>query len=319
MWLDVLALILLGVFAGVGALRGGLAAGLALLTLAGSYFAGIALAPRLGPGLAEALGTAPWAGLALAGSLGFVAGFLGLSLLSLLLRRAERRRADGSRSPRDRFVGGLFGALRGALLVLLLSYLALWMEALRSTGTMQELPELGRSAAARATEAVVSAGVEAAVGDSGPAGRVAARLASRPGTALAELQGVLEHPGIAELQHDTFFWTQVEHGNVDAALHRASFVRLARDASLRRRLGELGLIDEAAVDDPRRFRDEVAQVLQELGPRLRGLRRDPALRELLEDPEVANAVQQGNHLALMTHPGFREVVARAMQGDPQQP
>jgi hypothetical protein len=55
-------------------------------------------------------------------------------------------------------------------------------------------------------------------------------------------------------------------------------------------------------------------VLREVGPRLRGLRDDPALRELLQDPEVAAAVQSGDHLALLSNPGFRAVVARVMEG-----
>ena len=35
----------------------------------------------------------------------------------------------------------------------------------------------------------------------------------------------------------------------------------------------------------------------------------------MRDPEVVAAVQSGNHLALMGHPGFRAVVARVMEGE----
>ena len=57
----------------------------------------------------------------------------------------------------------------------------------------------------------------------------------------------------------------------------------------------------------------MAAVLHEVGPRLRGLRDDPALRELLADPDVAAAVQSGDHLALFSNPEFRAVVARVME------
>ena len=110
------------------------------------------------------------------------------------------------------------------------------------------------------------------------------------------------------------FWTYVENGSVDAALNRASFVRLSRDDALRERLAELGLVGPDAAFDSRAFRATARDVLREVGPRLREVRHDPALQELMEDPDVVAAVQSGNHLALMTHPGFRDVVARVMDG-----
>jgi uncharacterized membrane protein required for colicin V production len=313
MWLDVIALLLLGLFAGMGAMRGGLASGLSVLTLAAAYGAAVWAAPRFGSEAAGLLGVPEWLGMPAAGTLAFLLTFVAMGLVSAMLRRSERRKRHGPRSPRDRFVGGAFGAVRGALVVLLLSYLALWVDALRTTGTVTALPELGPSAAAAVTEDVVEAGVQAAMSDSGSAGRVMARLAARPGTAMSDLQEVMEHPGIGELRGDALFWTYVEHGNVDAAMNRGSFLRLTHDGSLRQRLGNLGLIEPAAVDDPRRFREAAAEVLREVGPRIRGLHEDPALRELLEDPEVVAMVQSGNHFGLISHPGFREVVARALE------
>jgi hypothetical protein len=138
-------------------------------------------------------------------------------------------------------------------------------------------------------------------------------MAARPGAALRDLQEVIEHPIIGELRSDPLFWSYVEHGNVDAALNRGSFLRLMHDGSLRRRLGDLGLIEADAADDPRQFRVAVADVLREVGPHIRNLREDRALRELLEDPEVVTMLQSGNHFALLRHPGFREVVASALE------
>jgi len=313
MWLDAVALLLLGIFAGMGAMRGALASGLSVLTLAAAYGAAIWAAPSFGPEAAELVGVPEWLGMPVAGTVAFLLTFVVMGLVSLMLCRAERRKHRGSRSPRDRFLGGAFGAVRGALVVLLLSYLALWVDALRTTGTVAGIPELGSSAAAAVTEDLVGAGVQAAMSDSGPAGRVVARIAARPGSALVDLQGVMDHPGIGELRSDTLFWSYVEYGNVDAALNRGSFLRLTYDESLRRRLGDLGVIEADAVDDPRRFREEAAEVFREVGPRIRDLREDPALRELLEDPEVLAMVQSGNHFALISHPGFREVVARALE------
>lgn len=310
MWLDGLALLILGLFTGMGALRGGLASFLGLFSLGAAYAAAIWAAPRFGDQAAQASGAPSWLGMPIAGSLAFLATFLLMGLVSFGLKRLDRTQ---ERSPRDRFVGAFFGAVRGGLVVLLLSYLALWVDALRTTGTVEGLPELGDSAAATVTESVVEAGVGAALGD-GEAGRVMARVASRPGSAMADLQAVMEHPAIGELRNDAMFWSYVEHGSVDAAMNRASFLRLSHDEGLRQRLGELGLVDEAAAGDALAFRRAAGEVLREVGPRIHDLREDPALQDLMHDPEVMAAVQSGDHLALMTHPRFRAVVAKVMEG-----
>ncbi len=313
MWLDIVALLLLGIFAGMGALRGALASGLSVLTLVAAYGAAIWAAPSLGPEVAELLDLPEWLGMPVAGTAAFLLTFVVMGVVSTILRRLERRKRLGSRGLRDRFLGGAFGALRGALVVLLLSYLALWVDALRTTGTVEAIPELGPSAAATVTENVVEAGVQAVMSDSGAAGRVVARMAARPGPAMRDLQDVMEHPAIEEVRSDPLFWTYVEHGSVDAALNRGSFLRLTHDGALRRQLGDLGLIEADAVDDAHQFRVAAGDVLREVGPRIRNLRKDPALRELLEDPEVAAMLQSGNHFALISHPGFRDVVTRTLE------
>lgn len=313
MWLDVFALVVLGIFTGMGALRGGLASFLGLFTLGAAYGAAIWAAPRFAEPVAQATGAPPWLGMPIAGTLAFFATFVVMGFVSFALRRLDRAGREGERSARDRFVGAAFGAVRGGLVVLLLSYLALWVDALRTTGTVEGLPNIEGSTAAAVTGSLVEAGVEAAMGD-GQAGRVMARVASRPGTAIADLQAVMEHPAIDSLRSDALFWTYVEHGSVDAAMNRSSFLQLSQDETLRRQLGELGLVDEAAAADSRAFRQAAGDVLRQVGPRIRGLREDPAIQDLMRDPEVVAAVQSGDHLALMTHPGFQAVVAHVMQG-----
>jgi uncharacterized membrane protein required for colicin V production len=312
MWLDLVALGLLAGFALVGAARGGLIAGLSLLGLLLAYGSAVLAASLLGAPLARTLDTSELLAAPLAGSLGFVAGYAITAVVAALVRRRELEREGLSRSPRDRFLGAVFGAGRGCLVVLLLAWLALWVDALRETGRAPGLPALGPSAAAAVTGAVVEAGVTAALGDGDPAGRVIARMAARPGSTLAGMQGLLGSPAVEALRSDATFWTHVEWGNVDAALHRVSALRLARDDELRSRLAELGLVDEAAAHDPAVFREELAAVLHEVGPRIRALRNDPELRRLLDDPEVVALVTSGDHVGLVAHPGFQRVVSRAL-------
>jgi uncharacterized membrane protein required for colicin V production len=318
MWLDLAALLILGIFVGMGMLRGGLASGLGLASLGVAYAASALATSRLGPDVAAYLGVPDLLGMALAGLAAFVLAFVGMGLASRLLIRAARRRGE-ARSARDRFVGGVFGGLRGALLVLMLCVLASWLDALRATGTVPGLPALGSSAAVRVTGDLVEAGLEAAMPDSGPSGRMLAHMAARPATALTDLQGLVESPDFQELRSDAAFWTDVENGSVDAAMNRASFQRILRDDALRARLGELGLVEPEAAGDVHAFRSAAGEVLREVGPRIHRLRSDPDLQRLMEDPEIRALIESGNTLALVTHAEFRKVVARALENPPREP
>jgi hypothetical protein len=128
--------------------------------------------------------------------------------------------------------------------------------------------------------------------------------------AATELMAVVDSPSIGGLRSDGLFWTYVEQDNVDAAMNRDAFVQFARDSEMRRRLGDLGLVSPAAVEDSRVFRREFGEVLGEVGPRIRGLRDDPELKKLAEDPEVIAMVQRGDTLALIGHPGVQRIVER---------
>ncbi len=311
MGLDLLVLALVLFAAGFGAARGALASALGLVALVGAYAAAILAGPGLGPRLAPAAALPPALGAPLAGALAFAFAYGGLRLLGRWLRGIEQRRVGLARSPLDRTLGGCFGALRGGLTAALVAWLALFVEALRVGGALPVVPPLGDSRAARITSSAVEAGALAALGTD-PGSRVVARLAARPAATLEELDAVLADPRVFELRDDALFWSTVERGETDAALQRASFVALTRDAGLRRRLHALGLVGERAAGDPAAFEDEMGGVVKELGPRLRALREDPELERLMQDPEVVGLARSGDHLALASHPRVRAVVARAM-------
>jgi uncharacterized membrane protein required for colicin V production len=315
MWLDAIVLAVLAAFAVGGALRGALTTALGIVSLAASYAAALVLAPILGPPLATGAGISEMLAIPLAGTGTFFVTFVVMGVVSKLVRRLARRR-DGVRSPRDRFLGGVLGAVRGGLVVLLLCWLALWADALRATGTVESVPAIDDSMAAAITAEVVESGLEAALSEHGRSGRMAARMAARPAVALVEVQSVLEDSRVAALRADPLFWSHVESGNVEAALNRMSFLKLMRDDTLRRRLADLGMVDEDAALDPRAFRRQTAEVLAEVGPRIRGLRNDPQLRALVEDPQVVAMLQEGDTLRLLGHPGFRDLVERVTSSKP---
>jgi uncharacterized membrane protein required for colicin V production len=254
MWLDIVVIAILVGFTTLGAVRGGLTAGMSVLSLVAAYTVAVVGATRSGPGVAEQLGLPGVLGAPLVGAVLFLVTYFAVGILASLLKRRERKRRSGPRSVRDRFLGGCFGFVRGGFVVLLLSVLAIWLDALRATGTAEFVPAIGDSRAAAVTESVVEAGVEAALSDSGPSGRFVARMAARPGASIADLQAVLDNPRIGALQRDRLFWTYVESGAVDSALNRGSFIDIAYDDALREQFAGLGLVDEAASGDPMAFR-----------------------------------------------------------------
>jgi hypothetical protein len=164
----------------------------------------------------------------------------------------------------------------------------------------------------------VQSGAQAVLGgeDGNPA---AARLIADPVGTANQLQAVLETPSMSELRDDQLFWQYVSSGAIDAALNQASFMRATHDAELRKRVVELGVVPEAALDDPEAFRDATRDALEEVAPRLQAIQNDPAIQNsissLASDPAVQQALHEGNVLALATNPKIRELVNRVLQAD----
>ncbi len=306
MWLDVLVLVLLCAFAWMGARRGAVVSAMGVATILLCYWAAIGFGKAFGSAAAIGLGLPEIIGIPIVGSLAFFCVF---ALMAVLTNVIRRRCEDRNESPRDRFLGAAFGALRGIFVALLLSYLAIWLDALRETG-VESVPAVGTSAAASVTEALVVAGVESALSDSGPAARVVARIVGRPGDSLAELRDVLDSPHIARLQSDESFWVYLEAGSIDAAMNQPSFLELSQDPTFRRQLAALGLIDESAAADSQAFGESAREMLHQVGPRIRGLSENPELIALMGDPDVVAMVESGDTIGLMGHERFRTLVAK---------
>ena len=155
MWLDILVVVLLAGFALAGGLRGRLAAGLSVINLLLGYAVAVLAAVYAGPGLALRLGWPEFLGAPVVGAAAFLLSYFVLGRVAHFLKLREQRRRRGPRSFGDRFAGACFGCLRGALVVLLISFGAIWLDALRATGRAEFLPALGASRAALVTESLV--------------------------------------------------------------------------------------------------------------------------------------------------------------------
>lgn len=318
MWLDVVGLLILAVFMVLGLLRGTLASLMRIVALIAAYLAAVWAAPNLGPAVSERFGMPPYLGIPLAGAVAFVLGYSAMGIASLLLRRWERRRRRGEeRSPADRIGGAALGAVQGGVIVLLLGWLGLWIDAGRAAGTLTAVPDTSSSALARASGRIIETGAALMVDTDEPGARVAVSLAARPRETVTGLKNILANPRVEALQSDRLFWSYVEHGAVDAALNRGSFLGIAYDDTLRAEMATVGLVPEHAAEDARLFRNAVRDVLLDLSPRLRGLRDDPQVAALLEDPEIVAAIESGSTGELLANPSFRAVVHQVLTRDPE--
>jgi membrane protein required for colicin V production len=315
MSLDLIAVIVLLVFMGLGALRGGLVGGIGLLALAVGYTAAVIAGAGSGADWMAARGVPGLLSAPVAGCAAFVVAYGAVAVVGMMLERMEkRRRGDDPRSVADRVAGATFGGLRGLLIVLLLSILATWLDAARELGVWEPtlpMPDTRDSLVAGASGQIVEGLVRSAAGDANAvAGKVMGRIASSPGPALKGLQEVIDDPGFQALQRDRFFWTLVENGASERATNSRSFYVITHDDELRRRLADLGIVTEAAAVDTDVFRRDVVEMLDAVGPRLKGVHDDPELQRLAEDPEVIALLESGDTLGLLTHPGIQRLVSR---------
>ena len=125
---------------------------------------------------------------------------------------------------------------------------------------------------------------------------------------------VVDNPRLDALREDKLFWTYLEAGSIDAALNQYSFVRIIQDDDFREDLRDLGLVDESAASSPREFRKFCAETFRSVSPRLRTLRNDPELKELMANPDIVSMLESGNTLGLLSHSDFRRVVSRVAAG-----
>lgn len=318
MGIDLLALAILAIYLGLGVWRGVLASASGLISLVAGYWVAFTLGPLLGPVLAVRLGAPEMIGLALAGSGAFGVTWITSSTIFRVLRRiSERRRAGRPRSGIDRLGGALFGFARGALIVVLLGWMSLWLEAARGVsaeGGNAAETKRPESRLAAVSGAVVEKALGAALSDAGPSGQVMARLAARPDQTLGSMRRLMEDERVRAVQDDAMFWTYVQNDSVESALNRGSFWKIVHDTELRAQFAELGVISEQAASDPQAFREDAGRVLEQIGPRIKGLKDDPEIQRLAQDPEIVALLESGNTFALLTHPDIRRVVSRVSAG-----
>jgi uncharacterized membrane protein required for colicin V production len=303
MGFDLLLLALFVAFTALGAWRGALESGLRLAGWIGGYAAAVYAALTFGDDLAARAAIPGWAGMPLAG----VAAFLVVqAFLSIAIAIARKRRDGDERSGADRAVGALFGAARGALVVALVGWAGLFVDALQSQGRLAALPATGTSVGTQLAGAMVERGIGAVLGRDDPGARLATALAARPRESSDALRGVLEHPRVDALQNDAEFWARADQGDLEGAFALPSARAFVGDPEIRSRLAELGLVGPEAAANADAFEVELRAALGEAFERIAKIR-----SALASDPELLDLVARKDALGLLSHPRFQTLLRRA--------
>jgi len=314
MWLDLAALGILAAAAAVGWVRGWLVSsvrfGGALAAYVGAWWLGPVVAPFF-----EARGLSGVLAVATGGLAVFFVLLLSVEGLAAVVKAMDRRRrGDDPRSGADRAGGALVGAIAGGAFAVLVAWLGITVDALGTQTGNASLPTIAGSRFAPVARDVIRGVGEWLLEDRGAAGVAVARAASDPAETIERVERLLGNPHLQGLRNDPEFWRQVEAGRHASAVERTSFLALAYDGTTRRELADLGLVDAEAAASSRAFRDASAEALAAVGPRLRAVRRDPALERLARDPEVQDMLLANDTLGLLRHPDVRLVIARALAG-----
>ena len=313
MLLDLIALIVLGLFVLWGFIRGSLAAGLSFLTLIVSYFSAIWGGPFLAPLAGQYLPAYPFLAVPLGCATAFVISFLVLGFVTFLLCRAERiYRRDNPRSAIDRLGGAMFGTFRALLFIFLLGILGHYLHQAQRAGIAESLPKVEGSIVAKIAGFVVEKALARYLDESDPGTKLIARLAFYPGTTMEGINDVAASPQFKGLITDKVFWQYLEDNKIEDAMERESMLSLSQDSEVRNQLADLGVVDGNL--SPKEFRDEIHNTLEKINPALQNLRQDHHVQELLSQDEIVRMARTGDIKGLLSNQDFQEAVQAILNG-----
>lgn len=310
--IDLVAVGIVVLVAARGWTRGTLPMALWGLSLVIGSVAAAFFARPVGDVLADALSMTPLLAWPLGGAV--VAG-VATALTRLVLRRVERSRPPAGAwldATPDRVGGALVGAGVGAALAVFAAWLVTSLGSV--TGRQDEVAAsvVGR-ASGRVAEPVVRVLAGRATGDA-VVGASVAWLVSNPDEAKETAATLLADGRLRTLAADPGIRSALASGNTDALAASPLLAELAGDDAFLRAARHIRLLgDTREPPTPRELADAASE---KLGPLVRAadeLRRDPAVRRIVERSEVGRALERGDLAQVLTDPDFRELLDRVAQ------
>jgi uncharacterized membrane protein required for colicin V production len=308
MLIDLSCLALLGVWAYLGWRRGLLLSALALATVLVSYVCAYLFYRPVGEILARTFSLQPLLAYPLGGMTAFALAALVLSVVRAVLRR-RRKKASARATPlllAGRIAGAALSVAYGAAFLLLVLGALLWLQA----SLPGKVPDVRSSMAGRAAAPLMAAIARRLAG--GREGSptlvgVADRMARDPLHTTRSLGAVLDDPRVRKLA------SAVRAGRGRA--EEKALRQLAADPEFLQRAEEAGLIQraEAGPLSPEQAQAQLAARLAPLRRALDAMARDKQVRQMLEDPELAERLRRRDMLALVNDPAFNKLAERVME------
>ncbi|MFH1037564.1 MAG: CvpA family protein [PVC group bacterium] len=311
---DLVALGLAALFAYRGYRQGTMLTSLGLLRVFCAYAGAYLLAGLLGKPLREIFGLLRIIATALAGVLVFLMIAIGFRLITVKIRRKQKRQrllpGGGMLSLSDRIGGGLMGLLCGAVTVFVLC----WLYNLVGAGFAEsKQPDISSSFAGRSSRYFIEQAVYAGIGAAGgqkESARQIARLIGQPDRTVEDFRRLVRIPGVIVLMNSPTFRADFLSGNYLKIRYNHDLQRLFNDRYAVYYLKELGVL----TDDYRspQFQDKLAKDLARAGSRMQEAMNDPGLSSAVEELRREGLLDSGRIPGLILNTRFLKIVDRVL-------
>ncbi len=283
-----------------------------IASLVAGYGAALLLSQALSPWLQQQLGWSSAASLIVA-SLGLfiiISGGVN-SLVKFLFRRFPK---NFQHSWFMRWGGAGVGAVGGYLAaVVTLWFYTLLLgtinvaspamgERLQKTAGLNSTEQsLGQQLVQKTTTVLANTVLEASPPQD-PVAQATAMLIAHPQSTLETLQRLSQNSSLKALLQAPANQQVIAAGDTQAITALRDFKQLKQDPDMQLLFGEDKIKDQ-----------QLAELLVTYWHRAEHLSRDQELQKLLQDPELQEKLQQGNPMAVLTHPGGRKLLSALLK------
>ncbi len=289
-----------------------------IVSLVGGYAASLLLATSLSPWLEQQLDLSELVAKLVAGIGLFVVVSAGIStLVKVVFRLSPKKLQD---SALMRWSGAGLGAASGYLIaVLTLWFYGIMMGAIgvaapemgermqNAAGMTQPNDSVGQLLVEKTSTAIAQTFITPDLRDD-PLSQATALLVTQPQSTLQKLQRLSQDGDLRALLQAPANQQVLRNGEASDVVQLTNFQQLRKNPDMQSLFGQDKLNDE-----------ELAQLIITFWQRAERLQNDEQLQTLLKDPELQKQLAEGNTLAVLTHPGGRQLMSALLSPTPSSP
>ncbi len=299
-------LVSMGLFGLRSFFKGAWHAAFSILGLISAY----AVSFLVGPAAFKAYGPGDPASLLIFGA-GMMALFIGVSFLVSNLPMWVFPKLKEV-SLHHRIIGALLGCVAGAFLGLIVIWLYGVLQAMTASGEGALVQRVERDFLAKSSAKMVSSAVRAgmsAATDDPYAASATTAMVTKPHVMQKAMEELSSKPLLQEFWKDGESQFLMAEGDIDGLLKAKAFRNLMEEPAVNTLINE-SKPENASEQQAERY---MAEQMSFVWRRMRTLRTDPRVIEILEDKEVRDLVDQQNPVALLGNKKVQELVTIVME------